>query len=77
MCIRDRSKILENPLKAITEFEYLKGLEPIYKNDENYQKHITALAYQIDSDNALEVIYKNRLRESLLNNNLDDLPPKY
>ncbi|WP_421805004.1 P-loop NTPase fold protein [Flagellimonas sp.] len=63
-----QSHILEKPLEAITEFKYLGGLEPIYKNDEDYQKYITALAYQINSDNALEVIYKNRLRDSLVNN---------
>src|SRR5690606_94716 len=67
-----QEKILDNTLSAITEFDYLKGLELIYKNDEDYQKYITALAYQIDSDNAIEVIYKNRLRDSLVNNKLKE-----
>jgi hypothetical protein len=66
-----QEKILDNTLTSITEFDYLKGLEPIYKNDEDFQKYITALAYQIDSDNAIEVVYKNRLRESLVNNKVD------
>ena len=67
-----QERILDNPLKAITEFDYLKGLELIYKNDEDFQKYITALAYQIDSDNAIEVIYKNRLRNCLVNNKLEE-----
>lgn len=66
-----QEKILDNTLTAITELSYLKGLEPIYKNDEDFQKYITALAYQIDSDNAIEVIYKNRLRDSLINNEVE------
>ncbi|SFB97478.1 KAP family P-loop domain-containing protein [Algibacter lectus] len=66
-----QEQILDNTLTAITELNYLDGLEPIYKNDEDFQKHITALAYQIDSDNAIEVIYKNRLRDSLINNEVD------
>lgn len=66
-----QEKILDNTLTAITELSYLKGLEPIYKSDEDFQKYITALAYQIDSDNAIEVIYKNRLRDSLTNNEVE------
>ena len=66
-----QEKILDNTLTAITYLDYLDGLEPIYKNDEDFQKHITALAYQIDSDNAIEVIYKNRLRDSLINNEVE------
>ncbi|WP_178988645.1 P-loop NTPase fold protein [Winogradskyella schleiferi] len=67
-----QEKILDNTLTAITEFSYLRGLEPIYKNDEDFQKYITALAYQIDSDNAIEVIYKNQLRDSLVNNKVEE-----
>ncbi|WP_417557303.1 P-loop NTPase fold protein [Mesoflavibacter zeaxanthinifaciens] len=66
-----QEQILDNTLTAITELDYLDGLEPIYKNDEDFQKYITALAYQIDSDNAIEVIYKNKLRDSLINNEVD------
>ncbi|MDF4221083.1 P-loop NTPase fold protein [Maribacter sp. M208] len=66
-----QEKILDNTLSTITELNYLNGLEPIYKNDEDFPKYITALAYQIDSDNAIEVIYKNRLRDSLINNEIN------
>jgi hypothetical protein len=64
--------ILDDPLKAIIELDYLKGLEPMYKGDEEYEKNITALAYQIDPKNALEVIYKKKLTNSLLNEDTDE-----
>lgn len=63
--------ILEDPLKAIVELNYLKGLELFYSEDEDYQKCITALVYQIDQNNALEVVYKRKLKESLLNKDVE------
>ena len=66
-----KDHILEDPLKAIVELAYLKGLELFYSEDEDYQKCITALTYQIDQNNALEVVYKRRLKESLLNKDIE------
>lgn len=59
--------IIKAPLKAITELDYLKGIEYLFKNDEDFDKYITALVYQINPKNALEVVYKRQLKECLLN----------
>lgn len=59
--------IIKAPLKAITELDYLKGIKYLFKNDEDFDKYITALAYQIDPNNALEVVYRRQLKECLLN----------
>jgi hypothetical protein len=64
--------ILEDPLKAIIELNYLHGLEPMYKDDEEFEKNITALAYQIKPEIALEVIYKKQLFNSLVNGEVND-----
>lgn len=63
----NKDKILADPLKAITE--ELGVLEYLYKGKSEFEKYITSLAYQIPPDNALEVIYRKQLKESLLNGN--------
>lgn len=67
----NKYEILSDPLKAITEAKFLKGLEYLYKDTDDFQKYITALSYQIDPENALEVIYKKQLKDSLVNNNTE------
>lgn len=66
--VANKDSILKNPLKAIIEPDFLKGLSYLYKDDEDFQMYITALSYQIDSQNALEVIYRKQLKTSLVNN---------
>lgn len=65
--------ILENPLKAITEPDFLKGLSYLYKENTEFQKYITALSYQINPDNALEIIYHKQLKDCLVNRDIDRL----
>lgn len=67
----NKDVILANPLEAITKAEFLRGLEYLYKDTDDFQKYITALAYQISSENALEVIYRKQLKDCLVNNNVD------
>lgn len=67
----NKDKILEDPLKAITQ--ELGVLEYLYKGKSEFEKYITALAYQISPDNALEVIYRKQLRESLLHGDIEAL----
>jgi hypothetical protein len=63
-----KAHILKDPLKSITNpEEYLEGLTYLYEDDEDFQKYITALAYQISSENSLEVIYKKQLKNALIN----------
>lgn len=67
----NKEHILQDPLKAIIELGYLKGLELYYIDDEDFQKYITALSYQIDPENALEVVYKKKLKDCLLNKDFE------
>lgn len=63
--ILGKHEILEKPLEQIIQPSYLSSLEFLYKDDKNMQEYITALTYQIDPDNALEVIYTDKLKSSL------------
>ncbi|TDO96087.1 P-loop NTPase fold protein [Flavobacterium sp. 245] len=64
-------EILKDPLKAITNLEYLKGLKSFYENDTDFSKQITAIIYHIEVDNALELIYTQELKDALNKNNVD------
>jgi hypothetical protein len=65
--------ILKNPIPEITNPTYLKGLEFIYKNDENLPKYITSIVYQLEPENSLEIIYSEKLKDALLNKKVDEL----
>lgn len=69
--ILQKDKILENPLKAVSDYkEILGGLYHIYSNDEEYPKQLTAIIYHIEVDKALELIYTQELKESMLKNDV-------
>jgi len=65
--VLNEEDIIKAPLKAITKLDYLKGIEYLFKNDEDFDKYITALAYQIPPESSLEVVYKRKLKDSLIN----------
>lgn len=69
--VLNKDEILESPLKAISIAKFLKGLDYLYMEDEDFQKHITALAYQIKPDNALEVVYTKQLKDCIINSKND------
>jgi len=69
--VLNKEIIIEDPLKAIINGDFLKGLSYLYLDDEDFQKYITALAYQINPDSALEVAYKKQLKESLINKDIE------
>lgn len=68
-----KEDIIKDPLKAVIDLSYLDGLEHSYKTDPDYQKYITALAYQIEAGRALEVVYRNDLKNSLMNKNVETI----
>lgn len=69
--ILQKDKILENPLKAVSDYkEILGGLYHIYSNDKEYPKQLTAIIYHIEVDKALELIYTQELKESMLKNDV-------
>ncbi|QSE99169.1 P-loop NTPase fold protein [Fulvivirga lutea] len=63
----NREIILNHPLNAINNLDYLRGLKSLYEQDTKYAEYITALAYQINPENALEVVYRKQLKDSLVN----------
>ncbi|UWX67224.1 KAP family NTPase [Empedobacter stercoris] len=64
-----KDEILKDPLKAVTDFkDILKGLTSIYANDPNYAKQLTAIIYHINVEDALELIYRQELKDSLIKN---------
>ncbi|CEN36627.1 P-loop NTPase fold protein [Capnocytophaga cynodegmi] len=66
-----KNEILANPLKAVSDYkEILDGLYHIYVNDKEYPKQLTAIIYHIEVDKALELIYTQELRDSMLKNNV-------
>ncbi|MFJ1376820.1 P-loop NTPase fold protein [Capnocytophaga canimorsus] len=66
-----KDEILANPLKAVSDYkEILGGLYHIYANDKEYPKQLTAIIYHIEVDKALELIYTQELRDSMLKNNV-------
>lgn len=70
--ILNKDHILSNPLKAISNPDFLRGLSYLYKNDEALQKFLAALSYQVDAENALEVVYRQKLKTSLADNNVEE-----
>src|SRR5690554_284574 len=64
-----KDEILTNPLKSVTDCkELLSGLYHIYSNDSEYAKQLTAIIYHIKVENALELIYTQELKDSMIKN---------
>ncbi|SEA41661.1 KAP family P-loop domain-containing protein [Arachidicoccus rhizosphaerae] len=67
-----KNEILKDPLKAITSSkDILGGLASLYGNDANYAKQLTAIVYHIDVENAIELIYRQELKDSLVKNDTE------
>lgn len=69
--ILKKSEILKDPLKAITNFEYLGGVKSLYQNDPEFPKQLTAIVFHVEEDNALELIYTEELKDSLNKNDVE------
>lgn len=69
--VLSKTTLLENSVEKIIKREYLKELSSIYQDDENLDKYVTALVYQINPDKALAVVYMNELQHAL-EKNLED-----
>ncbi|WP_263602890.1 KAP family NTPase [Chryseobacterium sp. PET-29] len=66
-----KDDILKNPLNAITNLEYLKGLQAFYSNDKDFAKQLTAIVYHIDVEKAIELIYTQELKDSMNKNDVE------
>jgi len=66
-----KDEILKDPLVAITNLEYLKGLKSFYQSDSDFAKQLTAIIYHIEIDSALELIYTQELQDALNKNDVE------
>lgn len=67
-----KDDILKNSLKAVTDYkDILGGLYHIYLSDSEYAKQLTAIIYHIEVDKALELIYTQELKDSMLKNDIE------
>lgn len=68
-----KSKLLENPINEIIEPSFLAALNFIYAKDEDFNKYIAALVYQINPETAIQLIYTKTLRDALNNGNIEQV----
>lgn len=66
-----KNHISKDPINEILKPTYLKSLEFLYLNDEELPKYIAALFYQVDSMKSIQIIFKEKLKESLNNNDVN------
>lgn len=66
-----KDEILASPLKSVTDFKkLLEGVYYIYSSDSEYAKQLTAIVYHIEVDKALELIYNQELKDSMIKNDV-------
>lgn len=69
--ILNKEILLAESLKEISDPTYLSGASYLYKNDENLARFMTAIVYQIDPDNAIEVVYTKQLKNAMVNKDFE------
>lgn len=67
--ILKKNELIENTLNK----ECLGNLKPIYEHDDNYDKYIAALVYQVGPEKALSAVYVASLKRALEQGNKDEL----
>lgn len=66
-----REHIAKDPLSQILDPTYLGALDFMYKNDQRMQECMSSLYYQLPSNDAMDVIFSNKIRIELDNNTPD------
>jgi hypothetical protein len=69
--VKAKDIILKSPLEEITTPSYLGPLEIVYKTDENLPKYISSLTYQVNSEKALDIVYRKELKDALENGDVE------
>lgn len=67
--ILKKNELIENSLDK----DCLKNLKSIYEKDDNYDKYIAALVYQVTPERALSAVYVTSLKRALEQGNRDEL----
>lgn len=68
-----RNSISDNPDKEIIDPSYLKSLDFMYKEDDNLPKYTASLYYQLNPQNAIEIIFEKKIITALDNNDCNTL----
>lgn len=68
-----KAEIQKNPSTEILSPSYLGALDFLYKDDEQLPKYISALYYQLSPENALDIIYTEKIKKALDNKNSDEI----
>jgi len=71
--IMHKDEILKNPTEKIMELDFLDKLELLYKDNEETNKYLAALAFQVEPERALDVVYKHSLKRALNNGSSIDI----
>jgi hypothetical protein len=66
--ILGKNKISVNPIDEIIKPSYMDSLLFIYRDDEELPKYIASLFYQIAPEKAIQVIFTDKLKNALNNN---------
>jgi hypothetical protein len=71
--IMHKESILENPQERIIKLDFLNEKDTFYKDNEEIIKYLTALAFQVEPDKALDLVYKHSLKRALNNGLSEDI----
>lgn len=66
--VLNKALLISQSESEIIRPSYLKGLDFLYKTDDELPKFMAAVIYQIDPNRALEVVFTDRLKNSLNSN---------
>ncbi len=71
--ILGKPSIVINPILEIINPTYLKGMSYLYKDDNELPKYISALFYQVEPETAIQIIFTNRIKWALNENNANEI----
>jgi hypothetical protein len=71
--ILGKSTLSKKPVDEIINPSYLKGLHYLYASDEDLPKFIAALFYQVDPEKAIQIVFRDRVKRALDNNDYTQL----
>jgi hypothetical protein len=66
--ILGKPALVKKPIDEIIKPTYLKGLTYMYAGDEELPKFISALFYQVDPEKAIQIVFTDRLKKALNEN---------
>ncbi len=69
--ILGKESIVKKPLEEIINPTYLESLSFLYQDDDDLPKYIAALFYQVDPQKAIEVVFTDKLKRSLNQNDIN------